>query len=68
MCIYVWILIFLHQFLNELLFSCLTDQVHSTVWGRWTAQGNSFLQVLCHFLPEGDFNGANNLELEIPLI
>lgn len=38
----------------------LADQVHSTVWDRWTAQGNSFLQVLCHLLPGGDFNGVDN--------
>lgn len=34
---------------------CLTDQVRSTVWDRWTAQGNSYLQVLSHLLPGGDF-------------
>lgn len=54
-------------FLKSAVF-ILADQVRSTVSDRWTAQGNSFLQVLCHLLPGGDFNGADNLELEIPLI
>lgn len=53
---------------SAVVFFCLADQVQSTVWDRWTAQGNSFLQVLCHYLPGVDFNGADNLELEIPLI
>lgn len=44
----------------------LTDQVHSTAWDRWTAQGNSFLQVLCHLLPGGYFNGTDDLRAGNP--
>lgn len=43
-----------------------TDQVLSTVWDRWTAWGNSFLQVLCHLLPGGDFKCAHNLRARNP--
>lgn len=43
----------------------LIEQIHSSVWDRWTAQRSSFLQVLCHLLPEVAFYKTLKLNLNL---